>query len=70
MESTDFLVDQVKAKTTKEYVLQVRKILDANLTMQNSITTIWTYAVPVMHYTFRVVKWNKGKLSKLDTRAA
>eukprot|EP00957_Ditylum_brightwellii_P127378 9712922-Ditylum_brightwellii.AAC.1 len=38
MESTDFLVDQVKAKTTKEYASQVRKILDANLTMQNTIT--------------------------------
>eukprot|EP00957_Ditylum_brightwellii_P189090 14393810-Ditylum_brightwellii.AAC.1 len=47
MKSTDFLVDQVKAKMTKEYVLQVRKILDADLTMQNTITAICAYDVPV-----------------------
>eukprot|EP00957_Ditylum_brightwellii_P206451 15348468-Ditylum_brightwellii.AAC.1 len=53
---------------TKEYVFWVRKILDANLMMHNTITAICPYAVPVMRYTFRVVKWNKGKLAKLDTK--
>eukprot|EP00957_Ditylum_brightwellii_P109659 8364076-Ditylum_brightwellii.AAC.1 len=59
MEIIDFLVDQVKAKTTKEYILQVRKIIDADLTMHNTITVICAYDVPVMRYTFGVVKWNK-----------
>eukprot|EP00957_Ditylum_brightwellii_P205946 15346092-Ditylum_brightwellii.AAC.1 len=58
----------MKAKRTKEYVLWVRKILDANFIMQNTITAICTYDVPDMHYTFRLVKWNKGKLAKLDTK--
>eukprot|EP00957_Ditylum_brightwellii_P129086 9846394-Ditylum_brightwellii.AAC.1 len=29
---------------------------------------IRVYAVPVMRYTFGVVKWNKGELAKLDTK--
>eukprot|EP00957_Ditylum_brightwellii_P201222 15324644-Ditylum_brightwellii.AAC.1 len=56
MESTDFIVDQVKAKMTKEYSLWARKILDANLMMHNTITAICAYVVPVVCYTFRVVK--------------
>eukprot|EP00957_Ditylum_brightwellii_P102716 7828056-Ditylum_brightwellii.AAC.1 len=68
MKSTDFLVDQVKAKMNKEYALWVRKILDANLTMQNTITAICAYDVPVMRYTFGIVKQNKSKLSKLDNK--
>eukprot|EP00957_Ditylum_brightwellii_P010466 792287-Ditylum_brightwellii.AAC.1 len=53
---------------TKECVSRVRKILDANLTMQNTIMAICAYAVPVIHYTFGVMKWNKGELLKLDTK--
>eukprot|EP00957_Ditylum_brightwellii_P047953 3641736-Ditylum_brightwellii.AAC.1 len=29
---------------------------------------ICTYAVPVMRYTFGVIKWNKGELLKLDRK--
>eukprot|EP00957_Ditylum_brightwellii_P206628 15349286-Ditylum_brightwellii.AAC.1 len=68
VESIDFLTNQVKAKTTKEYISRVRKIVDADLTMHNTIKAICAYAVPVMHYTFGVVKWTKGELVKLDTK--
>eukprot|EP00957_Ditylum_brightwellii_P126080 9611311-Ditylum_brightwellii.AAC.3 len=68
MESTKFVIDQVKAKTTKECTLQVKTILDADLIMHNTIMAICAYAVPVMHYTFGVVKWNKDELAKLDTK--
>eukprot|EP00957_Ditylum_brightwellii_P000711 55753-Ditylum_brightwellii.AAC.1 len=68
MESTDFLTAQVKAKMMKEYISQVRKILDANLTMHNTIMAICAYDVPVMHYIFGVTKWNKGKLATLDAK--
>eukprot|EP00957_Ditylum_brightwellii_P140304 10690506-Ditylum_brightwellii.AAC.1 len=34
----------------------------------NTMTAIGAYVVPVMWYTFRIIKWTKGELMKLDRK--
>eukprot|EP00957_Ditylum_brightwellii_P100470 7658336-Ditylum_brightwellii.AAC.1 len=46
----------------------MQKILKAQLSAHNTMTAIGAYAVPVMRYTFGVIKWNKGDLLKLDKK--
>ena len=68
LESSDFHMKKIKITATKEYISQVRKILKAQLSAHNTMMAICTYAVPVMRYTFGIIKWNKGELLKLDQK--
>eukprot|EP00957_Ditylum_brightwellii_P063407 4812695-Ditylum_brightwellii.AAC.1 len=59
LESLDFHTKEVKTTATKEYISQVRKILKVQLLAHNTMMKIGAYAVPVMRYTFGIIKWTK-----------
>eukprot|EP00957_Ditylum_brightwellii_P203812 15336304-Ditylum_brightwellii.AAC.1 len=40
----------------------------AQLLAHNTMMAIGAYAVPVMRYTFGIIKWNKGELLKHDRK--
>eukprot|EP00957_Ditylum_brightwellii_P134324 10240825-Ditylum_brightwellii.AAC.1 len=62
MESTDFLTQEVKQSDAKEYILHIRKILSSGLTGNKMITAVCAFAIPVLHYTFGIIKWTKAEL--------
>eukprot|EP00957_Ditylum_brightwellii_P112877 8606369-Ditylum_brightwellii.AAC.1 len=68
LESSDFHTKVVKITATKKYISCVQKIPKAQLSSHNTMTAIGDYVVPVMWYTFGVIKWNKGELLKLDRK--
>eukprot|EP00957_Ditylum_brightwellii_P002255 173873-Ditylum_brightwellii.AAC.1 len=59
LESLDFHTIQVKNNTTKEDISWLSKILKAQLSAYSIMTAICAYAVPVIHYSLGVVKWNE-----------
>eukprot|EP00957_Ditylum_brightwellii_P044733 3392070-Ditylum_brightwellii.AAC.1 len=46
----------------------MQKILKAQLSAHNTMMAIYACAVPVVRYTFGVIKWNKDELLKLDQK--
>eukprot|EP00957_Ditylum_brightwellii_P102668 7824099-Ditylum_brightwellii.AAC.1 len=34
----------------------------------NIMTAVCAYVVPVLRYTFRIMKWSKGKLKRIDVK--
>eukprot|EP00957_Ditylum_brightwellii_P018869 1418317-Ditylum_brightwellii.AAC.1 len=54
-EGADFLMNHVKQSTNKEYLSWTYSILKAQLTGDNTMTSISAYSVPVMQYTFGVI---------------
>eukprot|EP00957_Ditylum_brightwellii_P123587 9422424-Ditylum_brightwellii.AAC.1 len=62
MESTDFLTQEVKQSAAKEYILCVWKILSAGLNGNKMMTAICAFVIPVLHYTFGIIKWTRIEL--------
>ena len=60
--------DQVKEKTSKEYLKRLRKILKSKLNGGNSIKAINSWAVPVIRYTAGIIDWTKSELDELDRK--
>ena len=57
---------QMKLKLTKEYYRRIRRILRTELNARNKITAITTLAVPVIQYSFGIIKWTLAEIRKLD----
>ena len=58
----------MKEKVRKEYVRRVRAILKTEVKTKNRITAINTVAVPVVSYSFSIINWNPGEITKLDRK--
>eukprot|EP00957_Ditylum_brightwellii_P057355 4349336-Ditylum_brightwellii.AAC.1 len=69
LESSDFLTQKVKDSTVKGHYVCVRKICKAQLSGHITMMAICPFAVPVMRYTFGVMKWNKGESANIDRKA-
>eukprot|EP00957_Ditylum_brightwellii_P144383 10999027-Ditylum_brightwellii.AAC.1 len=68
MEGVDFHIKEVKEMTKKEYISRVRKFLKADMIGEYTMQAICAFALPVLRYTFGIMKWMKGKLRKLDAK--
>eukprot|EP00957_Ditylum_brightwellii_P050149 3801761-Ditylum_brightwellii.AAC.1 len=68
MEGADFHIREVKEMTKKEYVSRARKILKADMIGEYTMQAICAFALPVLRYTFGIMKLTKGKLRKLDIK--
>eukprot|EP00957_Ditylum_brightwellii_P123274 9399180-Ditylum_brightwellii.AAC.1 len=68
MEGVDFHIRKVKEMTKKEYISRVRKILKVDMIREYTMQEICAFALPVLGYTFGIMKWMKGKLRKLDVK--
>eukprot|EP00957_Ditylum_brightwellii_P004743 360497-Ditylum_brightwellii.AAC.2 len=64
----DFLTDRMKKATSKEYLSRVCSILKAQLTANSTTMAICAYDVPVMRYTFGIIRWTKIELRQLDKK--
>eukprot|EP00957_Ditylum_brightwellii_P147880 11260584-Ditylum_brightwellii.AAC.1 len=52
----------------KEYFSRLRKILKSGMNVGNIMTAVGVYAILVLRYTFRIMKWSKGKLKCMDVK--
>lgn len=59
---------QIKDRLTKQFISRVTKIVKTKLNGKNLVKAINTYAIPVLSYSFGVIKWNKEELRRLRTR--
>eukprot|EP00957_Ditylum_brightwellii_P057680 4373554-Ditylum_brightwellii.AAC.1 len=66
MEEVDFHMVEVKEMTIKEHISWVRKMLNADMSGDYMVMAICEFAIPVLRYTFGIMKWTKGELQKLD----
>ena len=69
MEGVDFHTNDVKEQIKKEYYLQLSRIFKSQLNGNSTMTAICAYAVPVLRYTFGIVKWMKGELKNINVKA-
>eukprot|EP00957_Ditylum_brightwellii_P189568 14430122-Ditylum_brightwellii.AAC.1 len=68
MEGLDFHTDQFKKMTKQEYISRVLKILKFDINGGKTMMDICAFAMPVLRYTFGMMKWTKGKLRRLDIK--
>eukprot|EP00957_Ditylum_brightwellii_P088647 6751820-Ditylum_brightwellii.AAC.1 len=68
MEGVDFHMKEAKEMTTKEYISRVRKILKDDMVGEYTMNAICAFALPVLRYTFGIMKLTKGELRKLDVK--
>eukprot|EP00957_Ditylum_brightwellii_P167206 12728675-Ditylum_brightwellii.AAC.1 len=66
MEVVDFHMREVKKMTKKEYISRVHKILKADMIGEYTMQAMCVFVLPVLRYTFCIMKWTKGELRKLD----
>src|SRR6266576_3517472 len=59
---------ELKKTLTEEYVRRVRKILRTKLNSNNIIAAINRQAVPILTYSFLVVKWKEKEIEALDIK--
>lgn len=56
----------MKKQLTKEYYRRTREILKSELNAKNTSTAITSLAVPIIQYSFGIIKWTLAKLRKID----
>lgn len=59
---------QIKDRLTKQFFSRSLKIIKTKLNGKNMVKAINTYAIPVLSYSFGVIKWTKEELRRLRTR--
>lgn len=57
---------EMKTKLEKEYYRRTRGILKSELNAKNKISAITALAVPVLQYSFGIIKWTLAELRKMD----
>jgi hypothetical protein len=55
----------IKQNLEKQFYLRIKSILKSKLNGNNSIKAVNTYAVPLLTYSFGVIKWSKTNLQTL-----
>jgi hypothetical protein len=68
VEASEILHDEIKAKTTKEFIRRTRAILKSHLTTSNTTQAINGFALPILRYGFGIIRWTKTELTKLDRK--
>ena len=58
----------MKEKLRKEFIRRVRIIMKTELNSKNRIKAINTIAVPVISYSFNIIKWNSNEIKRIDTK--
>lgn len=56
----------MKKQLTKEYYRRTREILKSQLNAKNTSTAITSLAVPIIQYSFGIIKWTLAELRKID----
>jgi hypothetical protein len=56
---------KVKEEITKQYQKQIDAILKTELNGKNTTKAINTFAIPVLTYTFGIIKWSETELNNL-----
>jgi hypothetical protein len=59
---------QMKQQLGNEYLQRTKSILKAKLNGKNTIKAINTYAIPVLTFSFGIVKWTPTDLENLQIR--
>ena len=59
---------EMKEQFEKEYMRRLKVVLISKLNGRNKILAVNTWAVSVLRYGARIMKWNKDKIAKLDRR--
>ena len=59
---------EMKDKIKKEYLRRTRKLLETKLSSRNLIKGIDTWAVLLVRYFGRFLKWTRDKLKQMDQR--
>jgi len=59
---------QMKQKIGDEYLNRTTSILKTKLNGKNTMKAINIYAIPVLAYSFGIVKWSPRDLEKLQTK--
>lgn len=57
---------KMKTKLKSEYYRRIRQIMKTELNARNKITAISSLAVPVIQYSFGIIKWTKAEIRKID----
>jgi len=57
-----------KEKLKKAYLRRMRLVLGTELSAKNKIQAIGSLAVPVLRYSFGIIKWHQEELQKLDCK--
>ena len=69
MQSKQIKHAQMKQKLGEEYLNRTKSILKTKLIGKNTIKAINTYAIPVLSFSFGIVKWTPTDLENLQTKA-
>eukprot|EP00957_Ditylum_brightwellii_P023489 1772221-Ditylum_brightwellii.AAC.1 len=59
---------EVKEMTKKEYISRVPKNLKADMIGEYTMQAFCAFALPILRYTFGIMKWAKCELRKLDVK--
>jgi hypothetical protein len=69
MQSKRIKQAQMKQMLDEEYLNRRKSILNTKLNGKNTIKAINTYAIPVLTFSFGIVKWTPADLENLQTKA-
>lgn len=58
----------IKDKLKKEYFNRIRSLCKMHLASKNLFKSINTYAIPILTYSFGVIKWSKSELNSLEVK--
>jgi hypothetical protein len=56
----------IKENLEKQFYLRIKSILKSKLNGNNLIKAVNTYAVPLLTYSFGVIKWSKTNLQNIN----
>ena len=67
-ESEGIQHQQMKERLKQEYRRRLRMILKSELDARNKITAIGSLAVPVLRYSFGIIKWRLEEIKEIDRK--
>jgi len=67
-DSFDIQHKNEKEKLKKEYLRELRLVFVTELSAKNKIQAIGSLAVPVLIYSFGIIKWHQEELQNLDQK--
>lgn len=65
-QNTSINHSQIKEQLKKKYTQRLNQVLKSKLTSRNLFKAINTYAIPVLTYSFGVLKWSETELEELN----
>lgn len=69
-QSTRMKHAEIKRNVTQQYLARLAKVLSSKLTAKNLTKAVNTYAIPLLTYSFGVIKWSQTELQQLQTKTA